>query len=61
MPPGCIIPSKNIDIGAKEIFYAGGVRDADGVDDLLVALDNVNRKGLNVKLNLITKKPSLCT
>ena len=48
-----------INTGAREIFYAGGVRDADGVDDLLVALDNINNKGLNIKFNLITKKNEL--
>ena len=59
LPPGCVVPSKKINTGAREIFYAGGVRDADGVDDLLVALDNINNKGLNIKFNLITKKNEL--
>ena len=59
LPPGCVVPSKKINTVAREIFYAGGVRDADGVDDLLVALDNINNKGLNIKFNLITKKNEL--
>lgn len=59
LPPGCIEPNDNIKIGAKEIFYAGGVREADGVDELLIALNNINNKGYNIKLNLVTKKNEL--
>lgn len=59
LPPGCTRPNTNVKIGANEIFYAGGVREADGVDDLLIALDNINKKGLNIKLNLVTKKEEL--
>lgn len=59
LPPGCSKPNSHVKLGANEIFYAGGVRQEDGVDDLLIALDNVNKKGLNIKLNLVTKKKEL--
>lgn len=59
LPPGCSLPMSDVKPMAKEIFYAGGVREADGIDDLLIALDKINRSGINVKLNLITKKAEL--
>lgn len=59
LPPGCNEPKGGVKIGAREIFYAGGVREADGMDDLLISLDRINKSGLDVKLNLITKKEEL--
>ena len=59
LPPGCNEPKGGVKLGAREIFYAGGVREADGMDDLLIALDRINKSGLDVKLNLITKKEEL--
>lgn len=60
LPPGCspvLFNKKNYPL--KSIFYAGGVRYADGVEDLLIALDHINKRGMNVTLNLITHKTEL--
>lgn len=59
LPPGCNEPRGEVKLGAREIFYAGGVREADGIDDLLIALDRINKSGFRVKFNLITKKEEL--
>ncbi len=59
LPPGCNEPRGEVNLGAREIFYAGGVREADGIDDLLIALDRINKSGFRVKFNLITKKEEL--
>lgn len=59
LPPGCNEPRGEVKIGAREIFYAGGVREADGIDDLLIALDRINKSGFRVKFNLITKREEL--
>lgn len=59
LPPGCNEPRGEVKLGAREIFYAGGVREADGIDDLLIALDRINKNGFRVKFNLITKKEEL--
>lgn len=59
LPPGCNKPRGEVKLGAREIFYAGGVREADGIDDLLIALDRINKNGFRVKFNLITKKEEL--
>lgn len=59
LPPGCNEPRGEVKLGAREIFYAGGVREADGIDDLLIALDHINKSGFRVKFNLITKKEEL--
>lgn len=60
LPPGCNpVVSHTKKYPLRSIFYAGGVREADGVEDLLIALDHINKSGLNVKLNLITRKTEL--
>ena len=59
LPPGCNEPRGEVKLGAREIFYAGGVREADGIDDLLIALDRINKSGFRVKFNLITKQEEL--
>lgn len=59
LPPGSHLilePNKSIQ---RTLIYIGGVRYADGVNDLLSALESINQTCVGVNLILVTKKNEL--
>lgn len=59
LPPGCDGAEKPDPEMKKRIFYVGGVRQADGIDDALEALDMIHAGGETVEFILVTKKEEL--
>ena len=59
LPPGCVIVEKARTEMTRRIFYVGATRQADGIDDALVALDELNREGNRIEFILITPKTEL--
>lgn len=59
LPPGCDSADRADFEMKKKVFYVGGVREADGIDDALEALDELNAEGKTVEFILVTKKEEL--
>lgn len=59
LPPGCGKPACPDYKIKKKIFYVGGVRYADGVDDALEAVARLNDEGERIEFVLVTKKEEL--
>lgn len=55
LPPGAEPPNQYDDSIKRTLFYVGNVLEADGIDDLLIALDELNKEGMNIKFILVTR------